>query len=96
MVSAWRLHPVFWSASAGFFAAPDQCGSDVKIKRDRPGNRRTIMLNSQLRERVVLCCVTPPVVGSVPIEHAVHQLRLLEPDGELAQAARAIGICLGE
>lgn len=35
-------------------------------------------------------------VGSVPIEEAVHQLRLVEPDGELAHAARAIGICLGE
>jgi 6-phosphofructokinase 1 len=35
-------------------------------------------------------------VDSVPIEEAVHQLRLVEPDGELVQAARAIGICLGE
>ena len=35
-------------------------------------------------------------VGSVSIEEAVHQLRLVEPDGELAQAARAIGIYFGE
>jgi 6-phosphofructokinase 1 len=34
-------------------------------------------------------------VGSVPIEEAVHQLRLVEPEGELVQAARAIGICFG-
>jgi hypothetical protein len=25
----------------------------------------------------------------------VHQLRLVEPEGELVQAARAIGICFG-
>jgi 6-phosphofructokinase 1 len=34
-------------------------------------------------------------VGSVPIEEAVHQLRLVEPEGELVQAAQAIGICFG-
>lgn len=35
-------------------------------------------------------------VGSVPIEEAVHQLRIVEPDGELVQAAKAVGICLGD
>ena len=54
------------------------------------------MTNSQLRERVVLCRVTPPVVWSVPIERAAHQLRPVEPDSKLTQAARAIGIYLGE
>lgn len=35
-------------------------------------------------------------VDSVPIEEAVNKLRLVEPQGELAQAARAVGICLGD
>ena len=35
-------------------------------------------------------------VGSVPIEEAVHQLKLVEPDGELVQAAKAVGICFGD
>ena len=35
-------------------------------------------------------------VDSVPIEQAVNQLRLVEPDGELVQAAKAVGICLGD
>jgi 6-phosphofructokinase 1 len=35
-------------------------------------------------------------VGSVPIEDAVHQLRLVEGDSEVMQTARAIGICFGE
>ena len=35
-------------------------------------------------------------VGSVPIEEAVHQLKLVEPDGELVLAAKAVGICLGD
>ena len=35
-------------------------------------------------------------VGSVPIQEAVNKLRLVEPDSELVQAARAVGICLGE
>jgi len=34
-------------------------------------------------------------VDSVPIEQAVHQLRLVDPVGELVQAAKAVGICLG-
>jgi phosphofructokinase-like protein len=34
-------------------------------------------------------------VDSVEIEEAVHQLRLVEPDSELVQAAKAVGICLG-
>src|SRR5690606_23128725 len=34
-------------------------------------------------------------VDSVPIEEAVHKLRLVEPDGEVVQAAKAVGICLG-
>ena len=35
-------------------------------------------------------------VNSVPIEEAVHQLRLVQPDSELVQAAKAVGICLGD
>ncbi len=35
-------------------------------------------------------------VGSVTIEEAVNKLRLVEPDGELVQAAKAVGICLGD
>jgi len=35
-------------------------------------------------------------VDSVPIEDAVNKLRLVEPDGELIQAAKAVGICLGD
>ncbi len=35
-------------------------------------------------------------VDSVPIEEAVNQLRLVEPDSELVQAARAVGICMGD
>ena len=35
-------------------------------------------------------------VDSVLIEEAVHQLRLVEPDSELVQAAKAVGICLGD
>ncbi len=35
-------------------------------------------------------------VGSVPIEEAVHELRLVEPEGELVLAAKAVGICLGD
>lgn len=35
-------------------------------------------------------------VNSVQIEEAVHQLRLVEPDSELVQAAKAVGICLGD
>jgi ATP-dependent phosphofructokinase / diphosphate-dependent phosphofructokinase len=35
-------------------------------------------------------------VDSVPIEEAVNKLRLVQPDGEVVQAAKAIGICLGD
>jgi 6-phosphofructokinase 1 len=35
-------------------------------------------------------------VGSVPIEDAVHHLRLVDPDGEVIHAAKAVGICLGD
>ncbi|MBK1827543.1 6-phosphofructokinase [Haloferula rosea] len=35
-------------------------------------------------------------VDSVPIEDAVHQLRLVDPDGEMVRAAKAVGICLGD
>lgn len=35
-------------------------------------------------------------VDSVPIEEAVDQLRLVDPQGEMVQAARAIGICFGD
>jgi 6-phosphofructokinase 1 len=35
-------------------------------------------------------------VDSVPIEEAVHQLRTVDPTGEMVQVARSIGICLGD
>ena len=35
-------------------------------------------------------------VGSVPIEDAVNQLRLVEPDSDLVLAAKAVGICMGD
>ena len=35
-------------------------------------------------------------VDSVPIEEAVSKLRLVEPEGEVVQAARAIGISFGD
>jgi 6-phosphofructokinase 1 len=35
-------------------------------------------------------------VDSVPIEDAVNKLRLVEPDGEMVKAAKAVGICLGD
>lgn len=35
-------------------------------------------------------------VGSVPIADAVHHLRLVDPEGEVVQTARALGICLGD
>ena len=35
-------------------------------------------------------------VDSVPIEEAVHQLRLVEPQSELVLAAKAVGICFGD
>lgn len=35
-------------------------------------------------------------VDSVPIEDAVHQLRLVDPEGEMVRAAKAVGICLGD
>lgn len=35
-------------------------------------------------------------VGDVPIEDAVNQLRLVDPEGEVVQAARAVGISFGD
>lgn len=35
-------------------------------------------------------------VDSVPIEEAVHQLRLVEPQSEVVLAAKAVGICMGD
>jgi phosphofructokinase-like protein len=35
-------------------------------------------------------------VDSVPIEEAVNKLRLVENNSELVQAARAVGICMGD
>ena len=35
-------------------------------------------------------------VGSVPILDAVHQIRTVDPEGEVVNAAKAIGICFGE
>ena len=35
-------------------------------------------------------------VDSVPIEEAVNKLRLVEPEGEMVKAAKAVGIWLGD
>jgi len=35
-------------------------------------------------------------VGDVPIEEAVHQLRLVSKDSEIVRASRAIGISFGD
>jgi len=35
-------------------------------------------------------------VDSVPIEDAVNKLRLVDPEGEMVQVAKAVGICLGD
>ena len=35
-------------------------------------------------------------VGDVSIEEAVNQLRLVTPDSEVVQSARAVGICFGD
>jgi 6-phosphofructokinase 1 len=35
-------------------------------------------------------------VDSVPIEEAVHHLRLVQPESELVIAAKAVGICFGD
>jgi len=35
-------------------------------------------------------------VSAAPIEEAVHKLKLVEPDSEVVETARAIGICLGD
>lgn len=35
-------------------------------------------------------------VSSVPIEEAVDHLRSVDPDGEVVETARAIGICMGD
>jgi 6-phosphofructokinase 1 len=35
-------------------------------------------------------------VDSVPIEEAVEKPRLVEPDSEVVQTARAVGICFGD
>ncbi len=34
-------------------------------------------------------------VDSVLIEEAVNKLRLVDPEGEVVQAAKAVGICMG-
>ena len=35
-------------------------------------------------------------VSSAPIEEAVNKLRLVEPDSEVVETARAVGICFGD
>lgn len=35
-------------------------------------------------------------VDSVPIKEAVHQLRLVKPEGEMVLAAKAVGISFGQ
>ena len=35
-------------------------------------------------------------VGSVPIAEAVGALHLVDPEGEVVKAAKAVGICFGD
>jgi 6-phosphofructokinase 1 len=35
-------------------------------------------------------------VGSVPIEDAVRKLNLVDPQGEIVEAAKSVGICFGD
>jgi len=35
-------------------------------------------------------------VGSVPITEAIHQIKTVDPQGEVVNTARSIGICLGD
>jgi 6-phosphofructokinase len=43
-----------------------------------------------------MICYNPPEMGSVPITSAVNQVRQVDPDGPAVQAARALGISLGD
>lgn len=38
----------------------------------------------------------PTGIGAVPIREAIGQLKTVPPDGGLARAARALGICFGD
>ena len=35
-------------------------------------------------------------VDSVPIEDAVNKLHLVDPDGEVVNAAKSVGVCMGD
>jgi hypothetical protein len=37
----------------------------------------------------------PPVLTSVPLEQAIGKLKLVNPEGELAEAAEEMGTCFG-
>jgi 6-phosphofructokinase 1 len=43
-----------------------------------------------------MICYNPPKMGSVPITAAINQIRQVDPDGPAVQAARALGISLGD
>jgi hypothetical protein len=43
-----------------------------------------------------MVCLQQSCVGSVEIAEAVGQLKLVDREGELVRAARAIGICFGD
>jgi len=37
----------------------------------------------------------PPSITSVPLEKAISQLKLVEPEGELVKAAEGMGVSFG-
>jgi len=43
-----------------------------------------------------MICYNPPEMGSVPITAAVNEVRQVDPNGPAVQAARALGISLGD
>jgi phosphofructokinase-like protein len=43
-----------------------------------------------------MVCLRESCVGSVNIAEAVGQLKVVDPNGELVRAARAVGICFGD
>jgi len=43
-----------------------------------------------------MICYNPPEMSSVPITEAVNQIRQVDPNGHVVQAARALGISFGD
>jgi hypothetical protein len=43
-----------------------------------------------------MVALTATGMAPVPLTEAIARIRKVQPDGEMAQVARALGICLGE